>query len=100
MAVGLYFQYCNLSPDVYDEAMRQLGEAGAGLGQAGAGSGSVPGLVFHCAMEAGGTIRVFDVWESMEQFQRFEETLLPILGKLGADHGEPQVATIHNMQHG
>jgi hypothetical protein len=36
----------------------------------------------------------------MEQFQKFGETLLPILSKLGADPGEPQVLTIHNMQNG
>ena len=40
------------------------------------------------------------MWESMEQFQKFGQTLLPIMGKLGADPGEPQVATIHNMQNG
>jgi hypothetical protein len=35
----------------------------------------------------------------MEQFQKFGETLLPILNNLGIDV-EPQVATIHNMQDG
>jgi hypothetical protein len=28
------------------------------------------------------------------------QTMLPIMSKLGADPGEPQVATIHNMQNG
>jgi hypothetical protein len=51
-------------------------------------------------MESGGAIQVFDVWESMEQFQKFGETLLPIMNKLGADPGEPMVATVHNIQHG
>ena len=51
-------------------------------------------------MEAGGTIQVFDVWESMEQFQKFGETLVPILNKLGVDPGEPQVSTVHNLQEG
>jgi len=43
---------------------------------------------------------VFDIWESQEQFERFGETLLPIMDKLGVDPGQPQVATIHNAQPG
>jgi hypothetical protein len=93
MALGLYFQPSGFTPDVYDEAIRQLEQAGAGIGK-------VPGRIFHCAMEAGGNIQAFDVWESMEQFQKFGETLLPIMSKLGADPGEPQIATVHNMQNG
>jgi hypothetical protein len=93
MALGLYFQPSGFTPATYDEVIKQLEQAGAGFGK-------VPGRIFHCAMEAGGAIQVFDVWESMEQFQKFGETLLPILSKLGADPGEPQVATLHNMQNG
>ena len=93
MAFGVYFRPSGFTPDVYDEAVRELEQVGAGFG-------SVPGRIFHCAMEEGGTILVFDVWESMEQFQKFGETLLPIMTKLGADPGEPQVTTIHNVQNG
>ena len=93
MAVGLYIKSSGLTPDRYDAAIRQLEQAGAGFG-------SVPGRTFHCAMESGGTIQVFDVWESVEQFQKFGETLLPILSKLGVDPDEPQVTTIHNVQNG
>ena len=93
MPVGLYFQPTGFTKERYDEANKQLEAAGAGFG-------SVPGRRFHCAMEAGGTIEVFDVWESMEQFQKFGETLVPILNKLGVDPGEPQVSTVHNLQEG
>ena len=92
MALGLYFD-CGFAPDVYDESRSQLAQAGAGYGE-------IPGLLFHCAMEAGECIRVFDVWESMEHFQKFAETLLPILSKLGAAPGEPQVGTVLNMRNG
>src|SRR5215470_2462310 len=55
MAVGLYFKGSpELTPAIYDEATRQLHQAGAGFG-------AVPGRTFHCAMETGGTIQVFDV---------------------------------------
>jgi hypothetical protein len=93
MAVGLYFQPAGFTPALYDEAIKQLDQAGAGFG-------SVPGRTFHCAMEVDGAIHVFDVWESMEQFQKFGETLVPILNKLGVDPGQPQVTTLHNVQNG
>jgi hypothetical protein len=93
MAFGLYFQPSEFTPDRYDEAIRQLEQAGAGFG-------NVPGRTFHCAMEADGKIQVFDIWESMEQFEKFGGTLIPILSKLGVDPGEPMISPIHNVQHG
>ena len=93
MAFGLYFQPKDFPTSVYDETVRQLTEAGAGWGE-------VPGRTFHCAMEVDGQITVFDVYESMEQFAKFGETLVPIMTGLGADPGEPMVMTVHNLQHG
>jgi hypothetical protein len=93
MAYGLYFQPTGFTTDIYDEGNRRLEQAGAGFGQ-------VPGRTFHCAMEADGQVTVFDVWESMEQFEKFGETLVPILRELGADPGEPMVMTVHNLQNG
>jgi hypothetical protein len=51
-------------------------------------------------MEVDGNVAVFDVWESMEQFEKFGETLVPIMNALGADPGEPMVMNVHNLQHG
>lgn len=93
MALGFYFQPTGFSTAVYDETVSQLEQAGAGVGQ-------VPGRTFHCAMEVDGQVHVFDVWESMEQFEKFGETLLPIMSKLGANPGEPMVMTVHNVQNG
>jgi hypothetical protein len=45
----------------------------------------VEGLLSHAAGQAGGGFRVVDVWESEEAFNRFGETLLPILQDLGVD---------------
>ena len=33
-------------------------------------------------MEVDGAVSVFDVWDSMEQFQKFGETLVPIMKSL------------------
>jgi hypothetical protein len=51
-------------------------------------------------MEVDGSIAVFDVWESVEQFEKFGETLVPIMSNLGADPGQPQVSTIRNLPNG
>ena len=94
MAYGIYFDLQGFPDSVYDEAIEQLTAAGAGWGE-------VPGRTFHCAMKTDdGQIKVFDVWESMEEFEKFGETLMPILGGLGADPGQPMVLAVHNLQHG
>jgi hypothetical protein len=93
MAFGLYFRPAGFTPAIYDEAVKELDQAGAGFG-------SVPGRKFHCAMEVDGAIHIFDVWESMEQFQTFGETLLPIMSKLGVEPGDPGVSPIYNVQNG
>ena len=93
VTIGLYFKPAGFTPAVYDEVIKQLEDAGAGFG-------NVPGRIFHCAMEADGDIHVFDVWESIEQFQEFGETLLPIMSKVGAEPGQPGVTTVYNLQHG
>jgi hypothetical protein len=52
---------------------------------------------YHCAFAAGPNLHIFDVWDSQEAFEKFGETLMPILGDLGVDPGEPVVAEIHNV---
>jgi hypothetical protein len=51
-------------------------------------------------MVVDGNIHVFDVWDSMDQFQKFGETLVPILKELGVDPGQPQVTAVHNVRNG
>jgi hypothetical protein len=36
----------------------------------------------------------------MEQFEKFGETLVPIMKKLGADPGQPQIMKVHNVRNG
>jgi hypothetical protein len=89
MALGFYFQPTSFSKERYDEVLGRLEQAGAG---------SPPGRSYHFAFTGqDGGIEVFDVWESQEAFEKFGETLVPIMNELGADPGEPQVAEIHNV---
>jgi hypothetical protein len=89
MALGMYFQPASFSKERYDEAIQRLEQAGAS---------SPEGRKYHFAFTGqSGGIEVFDVWDSMESFEKFGETLVPVLNELGADPGEPQVAEIHNV---
>jgi hypothetical protein len=89
MALGFYFNPKSFTKEQYDEAIRRLEQAGAG---------SPAGRTYHFAwVGQDGGIEVFDVWESRESFDKFGETLVPIMNELGADPGEPAVVEIHNM---
>ncbi len=88
MALGFYFSPKSFSKEQYDEVIRRLEAAGAG---------APPGRSFHCAFSGSGGLDVFDVWESQESFDKFGETLLPIMSELGSDPGEPMVAEVHNV---
>jgi hypothetical protein len=89
MALGFYFTPKAFSTEQYDEVLRRLDAAGAG---------SPPGRSYHCAFSGGdGGLHVFDVWDSRESFDKFGETLVPIMTELGTDPGEPQVVDIHNV---
>jgi hypothetical protein len=88
MALGIYLQPTGYTPDKYDETNKRLDAAGAG---------TLEGMLYHFAMESDGTISVFDVWESEEAFNKFGETLMPVLAELGVDPGQPMMMRIHNI---
>lgn len=88
MATGFYFVHKGFTPEKYQQAISQLEEAGAG---------SPEGRVYHFALESGGEIQVFDVWESQEAFDAFGATLVPILSGLGVELSEPGVSRVHNV---
>jgi len=88
MALGLYFTPSSFTPEMYDDAVSRLEAAGAG---------APAGRLYHFALETDGQIQVFDVWDSRESFEAFGETLLPIMEALGADPGQPQVRSVHNI---
>jgi hypothetical protein len=92
MSFGLYFTPSEgFDAATYDAALARLRDAGAG---------APPGRQYHVAMEVDGKITVFDVWDSMEAFEAFGQTLLPILSDLGVDPGQPMVSNVHNIVEG
>ena len=85
MAICFYFSPAGMTGEKFDEVHRRL---------AAAGQAEPDGRTYHCGMQIGPNVHVFDVWESQEQFDRFGEVLMPILQELGIDVGEPHVAPV------
>jgi hypothetical protein len=72
----------------YDEVIRRLEAAGA----------SAPaGRLYHVCFEDKEELRVSDIWDSMENFEEFGKTLMPIMQDVGVDAGQPEFFEIHNI---
>ncbi len=77
-----------MTPEKYDETLPRI-EA--------AGEFPPDGLEYHVAFSSGGSFRVSEIWDSMEQFEAFGERLMPILAAGGVElAGPPEVIEVHN----
>jgi hypothetical protein len=72
----------------YQETIKQLNAAGAGAPK---------GRSYHVCYGDPDGITVTDVWDSMEDFQAFGETLLPIMDSLGVSPGQPEISEVINI---
>ncbi len=77
-----------MSAAKYDEVIKKL---------AAAGQGNPKGRLYHVCYGDPNDLHVTDVWDSMENFQAFGQTLMPILQSLGIDPGQPRVNPVHNV---
>ena len=88
MAVVLRFNPQGMTEELYAECVERLEKAGAG---------SPEGRLYHVCFGDKDNLRVSDIWESVEAFERFRETLAPIAQELGINPGEPDVLEVHNI---
>ncbi|MBO9570756.1 MAG: hypothetical protein J7497_00880 [Chitinophagaceae bacterium] len=88
MSIVLHFRPSGFSLATYQEAVRKLEAAGAG---------SPKGRSFHVCYGDTNSVHVTDVWDSMEDFEAFGKTLIPIMNALGADPGQPQMQEVKNI---
>ena len=72
----------------YQETIKQLIAAGAGTPK---------GRTYHVCYGDPNGVDITDVWDSMEDFQAFGITLIPIMNSLGVDPGHPDVQQIHGI---
>ena len=88
MAIGLYFNNEGFTLDKYNEAIKKLEAAGAAAPK---------GRMYHVAFGPKEQVQVFDIWEDQATFEKFGETLLPILGALGVTIADPMSEPVHNI---
>jgi hypothetical protein len=88
MAFVVRFTPPSLSSQQYDEIIKRL-EA--------AGEGSPKGRLFGVAFGPTDALRVSDVWDTRENFDRFGQTLMPLLQELGIDPGTPEFIEAHHI---
>ncbi len=78
----------SMSSQQYDDVIKRLDAAGAGSPQ---------GRIFHVAFGEPDALRVSDIWDTHENFDRFGQTLMPILQDAGVDPGTPEFIETHNI---
>ena len=88
MSLGVYFAPAALTARLYDECIKRLAKAGAAHPK---------GRTYHSCFGPPDKLMVFDVWDSQESFDRFGQTLNPILQEMGIDAGSPQIMPIHKI---
>ena len=88
MSFVLTFAPSGMTAAKYDEVIEKLNAAGAG---------SPKGRSYHVCYGDPEGLNVTDTWDSMEDFQAFGETLVPIMQSLGLDPGQPDVKEVHNI---
>jgi hypothetical protein len=91
MALGIYFAPASMSTAQYDACVRKLEEKGAG---------KPAGRLYHACFGDPGKLAVFDIWDSQQSFDRFGETLTPILQEVGIEATAPHVMPVHNIIQG
>jgi|SRR5580692_943799 hypothetical protein len=88
MAIGVYVALSGMSTDKYRECTERLKQAGVA---------HPPGRSYHAAFGPPDKLAVFDVWSSQAAFDKFGQTLMPILQELGVDAGQLSVLEIHKV---
>ena len=82
------FNIPGMTAKLYDKAWEELRKAG---------QTNPSGLLHHVGAQQGNNWVVVDVWESVDAFNTFGKTLMPILEKLGlaVDQVKPVVTPVH-----
>ncbi len=76
MAVAVVLEFAGGTIEQYDQVIQRMGFQPGGAGP--------PGGLFHWVTSTAGGIRVTDVWESREAFERFaQEKIGPITEEVG-----------------
>lgn len=91
MAVGVEMHFAGATLEQYDQVIEKMGFRPGGP--------AAPGELFHWVTQTGDGLRIVDVWDSLETFQRFaDEQIGPISREVGvADPPRVQTFEVHNF---
>jgi heme-degrading monooxygenase HmoA len=84
--IFVQFRFPNVSAKQYDQAWEDMRAAG---------HEHPKGLLYHVSGQNGEDFVAVTVWESMEAFTSFGETLRPLLAKNGFPQVPPTVTPVH-----
>ncbi|MEY2452633.1 MAG: hypothetical protein QOD92_2207 [Acidimicrobiaceae bacterium] len=88
MAVAVQMDFNGATLDQYDQVIEKMGFRPDGVG--------APGGLFHWVTKTDDGIRVVDVWESREQFEKFaQDEIGPISQAVGVP--SPPALTFHEV---
>jgi hypothetical protein len=76
MAVGVVLEFQGASLDQYDQLVKRMGFTPGGKG--------APGGLFHWVTKTDGGLRITDVWDTKETFEKFaQEKIGPLSQEVG-----------------
>jgi hypothetical protein len=76
MAVGVVLEFAGATLDQYDQIVEKMGFSPKGAG--------APGGLFHWVTQTDDGIRITDVWQDRETFERFaQEQIGPLTAEVG-----------------
>lgn len=90
MAVGVEMNFPGATLEQYDQVVQKMGFSPHGPG--------APGGIFHWVTKTDDGIRVVDVWESKEQYERFAQEQIGPYAQEAGFPGEPEIRfhEVHN----
>ena len=88
MPVAVEMNFRGATLDQYDQVIEAMGFTAGGAG--------APGGLFHWVTETDDGIRVVDVWDSKEQYERFAQEQIGPLSQQAGFAAPPEV-TYHNV---
>ncbi len=91
MAIVVRFTPQGMTDAKYDECIKRLEAVRAG---------TPAGRLYHVCFGDPNNLNVSDIWDSVASFERFGQTLKPILQDLGIDPAEPAILEVHNIIQG
>jgi len=91
MAVVLRATTPGFTAEKYDELVKKLEAAGAG---------SPAGRLYHVCFGDTNELRVSDIWDSREAFEKFGETLRPLMQEMGLAPAQIEFFEVYNIIEG